>query len=468
MKAATMTRFTRRALHVLAVLSCAALGHLAVPTAHAVERVVSQTTDVAIEISKGELFKLDSPAATVFIADPDIADVQVMSATLIYVYGIRPGDTNLYAVGQNDQVIANMAIHVVPNISSLDNAIDTLLPDSTVSVTAVQDSLVITGAVNSAVEAADLGVLANQYVGANGVIMNRARVHGPNQINVRVRFVEARREDVQRLGINWESILSSEGLIFGLGSGVDWLIDQDDGTRDWVRTTEGYEIAGGYTRGSRDINVMIDAMENEGLVNILAEPNLTALSGETASFLAGGEYPVPLRSSDGDFYVEFRQFGVSLSFTATLLADNLINMRVRPEVSELSDTGAVELDGFSVPALITRRAETTVEMASGQTFAVAGLFQSRSSNSVNALPIMGDLPIIGALFRSEDYQRNETELVILITPYLVAPPVSQPYAIPGEPMATAPATGNATALVAPSLAPAAATPSSTVGGFILQ
>lgn len=466
-----MTRITRTVQRALGALVCAGLtwASLPAPTAFAVERVVSATTNVAIEISKGELYKLESPAATVFIADPDIADVQVMSATLIYIYGIRPGDTNLYAVGANDQIIANMQIHVVPNISQLDQAIDTIIPDSTVAVTAVQDSLVLTGAVNSAVEAADLSVLANEFVGESGLVINRARVHGPNQINVRVRFVEARREDVQRFGINWESVLSTGGLIFGLANGVDWLTTDDDGNRIYERSGDGYNAVGAYNRGSRDVNVMLDALENEGLVNILAEPNLTAVSGETASFLAGGEFPIPMRNSDGDFYVEFRQFGVSLSFTATLLADNLISMRVRPEVSELSDTGAVELDGFSIPALITRRAETTVEMNSGQTFAIAGLFQSRSSNSINAMPIMGDLPIIGALFRSEDYQRNETELVIMITPYLVQPPANQRIVSPGEPMASNSGTAGATAMASPVVAPGPA-PSGLVGGggFILQ
>lgn len=473
MKAATMTRFTRRALHVLAVLSCAALGHLAVPSAHAVERVVSETTDVAIEISKGELFKLDSPAATVFIADPDIADVQVMSATLIYVYGIRPGDTNLYAVGQNDQVIANMAIHVVPNISRLDDAINTILPDSTVSVTAVQDSLVITGAVNSAVEAADLNVLANEFVGTNGMIVNRARVHGPNQINLRVRFVEARREDVREFGINWESILAPEGIIFGLAAGADFVSSDDNGNRVYNVTERGtYGLLGGYSRGSRDVNILIDALESEGLVSILAEPNLTAVSGETASFLAGGEYPVPFRDEDG-VYIDYRPYGVSLAFTATLLADNRINMRVRPEVSEISNEAGVELNGFSVPSLVTRRAETTVEVTSGQTFAIAGLFQSRSSNSVNGLPIMGDLPIIGALFRSESWQRNESELVILITPYLVEPPVSQRPVTPLDPM-TGVASQGGVASAAPSLAPGSGGSGPALnglaggGGFILQ
>lgn len=466
-----MPRTSRPFLRTLAATACASLAWVALAAAPAlaVERVVSQVTSIAVEISKGELYKLDSPAATVFIADPDIADVQVMSATLIYIYGLRPGDTNLYAVGQNDQVIANMAIHVVPNITRLDEAINDLAPDSTVQVSAVQDSLVITGAVNSAVEAADLNVLASQFVGENGQVINRARVHGPNQINVRVRFIEARREDVQSFGINWESILSTEGLIFGLAAGSDFLDIDDDGSRSYNITDRGgYSALGSYVRGSRDVNLMVDAMENEGLVTILAEPNLTAVSGETASFLAGGEFPIPMRDDDGGVYITYREFGVSLNFTATLLSDNRISMRVRPEVSELSSAGALELDGFSIPSLLTRRAETTVEMTSGQTFAVAGLFHSRTGDSVNGLPIMQDLPIIGALFRSTEYQRNESELVIMITPYLVEPPVTQRVVSPAEPVPAQPGINGPTAM-----APAAGSGLAPAGlpgggGFILQ
>ncbi|MEZ5667764.1 MAG: type II and III secretion system protein family protein [Alphaproteobacteria bacterium] len=467
-----MSRISSSPLRTLCAAACAAFS-LALsfsPAARAVERVVSNTTSVAVEISKGELYKLDSPAATVFIADPNIADVQVMSATLIYIYGITPGDTNLYAVGANDQIIANMQIHVVPNITRLDQAIDQVAPDSTVQVSAVQDSLVITGAVNSAVEAADLQVLANQFVGEGGQVINRARVDGPNQVNLRVRFVEARREDIRQLGINWETLLNPRGIVFGLLNGADFISDNaQTGVRTITQTgTGGFNVLAGLNRGSQDINVLIDALDGEGLVSILAEPNLTAVSGETASFLAGGEFPIPV-SQDNDIAIEYQKFGVSLEFTATILGDNRISMRVRPEVSEISNEGGIEINGFDVPVLITRRAETTVEMGSGQTFAIAGLFQSRTSNSVNVLPIMGDLPIIGALFRSEDYQRNESELVILLTPYLVEPPVNRPLSTPIDPYAGVADMGQPMAS-GPALAPAAgpSNAGASVGGFILQ
>ena len=187
--------------------------------------------------------------------------------------------------------------------------------------------------------------------------------------------------------VNWESLLSPRGLVFGVLSGTDFITDDlTNGVREYTRPGDGrYGIIAGYNRGRRDVNVLIDALEGEGLVSILAEPNLTAVSGETASFLAGGEFPIPV-SVDNDIAIEYRPFGVSLSFTATLLADNRISMRVRPEVSELSNENGVELNGFEVPALITRRAETTVEISSGQTFAVAGLFQTRTNNAVNGLP----------------------------------------------------------------------------------
>ena len=196
-------------------------------------------------------------------------------------------------------------------------------------------------------------------------------------------------------------------------------------------------IVGGTTLGlfghilGTDLLGTIDLLQNDGFITTLAEPNLTALSGETASFLAGGEFPIPVSQSLGAVTIEYKQYGVGLAFTPIVLADGRISMRVRPEVSELSDAGSVKLNGFTVPALTTRRAETTVELGSGQSFMIAGLLQNRSSNSVQKAPFLGDLPILGMLFRSTSYQRNETELVIIVTPYLVRP-VSGQLALPTD------------------------------------
>ena len=177
----------------------------------------------------------------------------------------------------------------------------------------------------------------------------------------------------------------------------------------------------GPTIGAVAFNALFDMLEEMGLSRTLAEPNLTALSGETASFLAGGEFPIPTPGDDGATTIEFREFGVSLSFTPTIISANRINIRVRPEVSQLSQQGAVTSGGFNIPALTTRRAETRIELASGQSFVIAGLIEDRFNNTIQQMPLLGDIPILGALFRSESFQRNETELVIVVTPYIVKP-----------------------------------------------
>jgi pilus assembly protein CpaC len=180
-----------------------------------------------------------------------------------------------------------------------------------------------------------------------------------------------------------------------------------------------------------DLLGTLDLLQNDGFITTLAEPNLTALSGETASFLAGGEFPIPVSQGNNAVTIEYKQYGVGLAFTPVVLGDGRISMRVRPEVSELSDAGSVKLSGFTVPALTTRRAETTVELGSGQSFMIAGLLQNRSSNSIEKAPFLGDIPILGSLFRSTSYQRNETELVVIVTPYLVRP-VSGQLATPAD------------------------------------
>jgi pilus assembly protein CpaC len=180
-------------------------------------------------------------------------------------------------------------------------------------------------------------------------------------------------------------------------------------------------VVGGFSSGNFDVNTVIDALENEGLLTILAEPNLTTTSGETASFLAGGEFPIPVPQDNNTITIEFKKFGVGLAFTPTLLNDGRINLRVRPEVSQLSSNGEVRINGFAVPALTTRRAETTIEVGSGQSFAIAGLIQNNTTHDVRRFPGLGDVPILGALFRSDGFRRNETELVIVATPYIVKP-----------------------------------------------
>jgi pilus assembly protein CpaC len=250
---------------------------------------------------------------------------------------------------------------------------------------------------------------------------------------------------LKKIGVNLLNRDVGSSSLFGIGRGNPGTINVATGPTNPLtgvaeKTVTGVtfnNLVGGTTLGlfghifGTDLLGTLDLMQNDGFVTTLAEPTLTALSGETASFLAGGEFPIPVSQALGSVTIEYKQYGVGLAFTPIVLNDGRISMRVRPEVSELNDAGSVKLNGFVVPALTTRRAETTVELGSGQSFMLAGLLQNRNNNSIEKAPVLGDIPILGALFRSTSYQRNETELVIIVTPYLVRP-VSGQLAVPTQ------------------------------------
>jgi pilus assembly protein CpaC len=292
------------------------------------------------------------------------------------------------------------------------------LPSSRVTVTTVDGSIVVDGTVDSPVQAQELRELAGRFLGEEETLLYRVKVSAPTQVHLRVRLAEVSRDVLKEFGINWEAIFQTGDFAFGLVSGRGVT----DGLGNFLRAPEGANSAFGSFDGGDDVvNAALDALAEEGLVNVLAEPNLTALSGETASFLAGGEFPIPIDSDEDGLTIEFKEFGISLAFTPTVLSSSRISLRVRPEVSDLSDNGAITIDGLTIPALATRRAETTVELGSGQSFAIGGLLSTDIENAISKYPGIGDLPVIGALFRSTRFQSNETELVILVTPYLVRP-----------------------------------------------
>ncbi|MCH8835281.1 MAG: type II and III secretion system protein family protein [Proteobacteria bacterium] len=385
--------------------------------AGAVEFVTS-TGALQLEVNKGRLVRLDRPAGTVFIADPEIADIQVKSPSLVYLMGKKPGETTLYAVDEGENVLASVAIRVTVNLSRLRDAIRALDPRSDVNVTSIDDTLVLEGVVRSASIAEDVRRLAVRIAGDEEAVINRLGVDAPNQVNLRVRIAEVTRGVDKQLGFNWQILGTLGGLSLGLAT-----------TNPFTGAVGILNTLGNLTQGASavfdaegwDFNAVIDALEEEGLVTILAEPNLTALSGETASFLAGGEFPILVPDGNDRVTIEFKKFGVSLAFTPTIIGENRINLHVRPEVSQLSSKNSVTLNNFVVPSLIVRRAETTVELGSGQSFAIAGLLQNNVTHDIRKFPVLGDIPVLGALFRSDRFQRDESELVIIVTPYIVRP-----------------------------------------------
>ena len=402
---------------------------------------------INVAVNQGQLVRLSKPVNSVFIADPDVADVQVKSPQLVYVIGKAAGTTSLYAVSEKDEVLLNAEVRVRYDAQRVESTIRNLVPRSTVEVSAVADSLVLSGTVYSAAEGDDVRRIAARFVKDGKQLINKMQVDAPNQINLRVRVAEMNRAIVKQFGFNWQNVFNNGHFIFGLATGGApamvgaltgnqtlpnaglnlFAVPQGSTTNAFNTGASGLagstlnNLFGGVQTKSLNLSSVIDALDNHGLVTILAEPNLTALSGEPASFLAGGEFPIPVPAGQGLVGIDWKKFGVSLNFVATLATDDRINLHVMPEVSELSATGAITIDSISVPALTTRRAETTIELASGQSFAIAGLLQNNVTQNINKFPWLGDIPVLGQLFRSEAFQRNESELVIIVTPYVVHP-----------------------------------------------
>ncbi len=384
--------------------------------------IISSRNRIPIEVGKGSLIRLSEPASTVFISNSDIADVQIKSPTLIYVFGNAPGETSLYALSTDDRVLFNGIVSVQHNLSGIQNAIREMLPDSRVAVKSLEGSVILSGQVRSAAAAEDAGIMAASFVGG-GKVVNRIHILAPTQVNLRVKIAEVSRQIVKQIGFRWDVAVSTDDYLVGFVSGGSTLLRGDNA------------FLGSVTSGKLDLQTVLDALEDEGLISVLAEPNLTALSGETASFLAGGEFPIPVPQVGGTgdaITIQFKRFGVGLSFTPTILSDDQINLKVSPEVSQLSSAGSISIAGFSVPALTTRRVETTVELGSGQSFAIAGLLQNNTIRDLSKFPGLGDLPILGALFRSDRFTREETELVIIVTPYIVRPVSAPRMALPTD------------------------------------
>ncbi|HEY0133663.1 MAG TPA: type II and III secretion system protein family protein, partial [Nannocystis sp.] len=308
------------------------------------------------------------------------------------------------------------------HLSGLRRLLSEIAPDSAIEVKSVEGGIVLDGAVANPVQAQEAREAAGRFLGDKETLINRLEVGAPTQVNLRVRVVEVAREVTKLLGVNLEGLLDPGNFVFGLATGRAFTTA---GGAPFSRFADASgqsgSLLGSYSTDNLTVNGIVDALEREGLVNLLAEPNLTAISGETASFLAGGEFPVPVGRDENEISIEFKQFGVSLAFTPTVLGADRISLRVRPEVSDLADKGSIKLADLVIPALSTRRAETTVELGSGQSFAIGGLISNTTRNSVEKFPGLGDLPILGALFRSTNFRRSESELVIIVTPYLVRP-----------------------------------------------
>jgi pilus assembly protein CpaC len=398
------------------------------------------TTQVLLSIGEGQMINLPRSVASVWTSNPKVADVYVNNSRQINVFGKDAGQATVIATAADGSVVYGANVRVNQNISSINEILRQTMPESTIDVRTIGQVAVINGTVASPEDAAQAEMLVRaalnpgvdvnkQDAVLNIVPVNRLKVATPLQVTLKVRIAEINRSVLKQMGVNLLATDPTSGFKFGLAQGGGIFLPtpggDGKGAGTVIRNTIGSTLSGSGKLFGLDLISSLDIAANDGVVSMLAEPNLTALSGETASFLAGGEFPIPVSQSLGAVTIEYKQYGVGLAFTPVVLGDGRISMRVRPEVSQLSDAGSVTLNGYVVPALTTRRAETTVELGSGQSFMIAGLLQNSANNSINKAPFLGDIPVLGALFRSTKFQKQETELVVIVTPYLVRPVSTQ-------------------------------------------
>ncbi|NML06063.1 type II and III secretion system protein family protein [Sphingomonas sp. G-3-2-10] len=444
----------------LAILAAtAAIGGIVQPVAAQVAPASAST--LQLNTGRGRLVTLDTPMSDVFVANEGIADVQVRSPTQLYIFGKAPGETTVSVTNKAGRVIYSTTVRVGNNIDSIDAMLRLAMPEAEIVATPMNGLVLLTGTVASPGDAAEAERLVQAFVGDNVKIVSRLRTATPLQVMVQVRFAEVSRTFLKNVGVNLLTRDQGSGISFGVGSGTrtpgtigtpdlsnlpvldasskfgfpagtislpfdpargDFVYPGTGTTNTFTKNPATFTSLGiaGRLLGL-DVLSAIDLGERIGQVTTLATPNLTALSGETATFLAGGEIPIPISQGLGAVSVEYKQYGVSLAFTPTVMSDGRISLRVRPEVSQLSAAGAVQIGGTTIPALTTRRTETSIELGSGESMMIAGLVSNSHDNNIDKAPGLGDVPVLGALFRSNAFQRNETELVIVITPYLVKP-----------------------------------------------
>jgi len=392
-------------------------GAAAQPTITTLTDKSSFAGDFEIPVNKSQILKVDRPFKDVLVGNPKIADVLPLTNRTLYILGKELGTTSLSIYGPGKSLLAIVDLVVTHNVDGLKAKIFELFPDEKVEVRTVNDSIVLSGPVSSGTRLQSIVALAERY--APGKVTNMMSLMGSQQVMLAVRFAEVKRTAFKELGINLNVLVRSGAATFSLLSGLPVL----DALPGAGFLNGGTTLAGTANNGR--FTSFLDALEKKGVVKTLAEPNLIALSGDTASFLAGGEFPIPVaqNTSGGGstITIEFKKFGVSLAFTPTVLSGGLISLDVAPEVSAIDSAASVQINGLLIPGLTTRRAHTTIELRDGQAFAIAGLLQSEFKDNIDQLPFAGDVPILGALFRSSDYQRDETELVIIVTPYLVKP-----------------------------------------------
>ncbi len=442
-----------RALLVTLMAAALVASGTLVPMDARAERLVQvggakRTATVNVYVGKTEDVRTDTSFVDIQVGDPDVADVNPLTDRSLSILGRKSGTTRVSVYAEGKKLIGVFDVEVSYDTSVLASTLAKRFPQSGLKVTSVNGRIMLSGTSPDAPTLDKAVTIAKQF-GAD--VINSVRVLQPQQVMLEVRFIEVNRQAGRELGVQWNMFSNSGRYLANIGdrTPANQLPVTPAGTTNYHQpstTTGGPNITessatisplvaagvlsgtapfgfmlGKLLAGGVSADVLVNALEQKGMARSLAEPNLVALSGDTASFLAGGEFPVPVPGALGTVSIEYKRYGVGLAFTPTVLSDGLVNMKIEPEVSQLDTSHPVQVAGISVPPLIVRRASTTVELRDGQSFVIGGLLQSQGQTAQQQLPWLGDVPVLGALFRSASYQKNETDLAIIVTPRLVRP-----------------------------------------------
>ncbi|MDX8459933.1 type II and III secretion system protein family protein [Mesorhizobium humile] len=375
---------------------------------------VSANKNASIKVAKGKPKTIMTSAAfyQIVIGDPEIANVNPLTDKSFYVLGNNLGTTGIALFDQNKQLVGTIDIEVTLDTDQLASTIRASVPDAKIKVGSANGRVVLSGEADDAVAADKASKIASRFSG-NEEVINSVNISSSQQVQLNVRFVEINRQAGQDLGAKY-----SANFAYGIGN-RKVVLNPDGGSVTGAGTGE---IIGSLLSNGVSIDIAIKALEERGLARRLAEPNLIARSGQTASFLAGGEFPIPVSEDNGKISVTYKKYGVGLDFTPTVLKDGLVSLDIAPEVSSIDPSASIQVSsGISIPAFIVRRARTSIDLKNGQSFMIAGLLQSQNDITTSRVPGIGKLPVLGPLFSSKSYQRRETDLVIIVTPYLVKP-----------------------------------------------
>lgn len=424
----------RRLLAALGVTAALLL----VPVTALAGRGEAETGSMSIDVDEGQALYLSRPASHVFIANPDIADVQAPQQRTVLVLGKKPGRTTLIALDGKGEEITRIAITVATGLGMLRERLGRDYPGLEVTVDGTPNGILVAGHVETPEQGHGVIDLVKAYVPDSAKVVDRLHVDSQIQVQLRVHVAEMSRQVVNQFGLNWQAIIKMGSNVGGLLTGRN-AINLTSSTNSSGSSSSSTAIplggpiqtvtpntstntaVGGVTAGVATIDAVLDLLGQDGLATILAEPTLTAISGQTATFLAGGEIPVVTQSGLNGTNVTYKEYGIRLNFTPTVMSHDRISLAVRPELSQLTTVGSVTTDGITIPALSTRRVDTAVELGSGDSFVIGGLLENDRNNSNSRLPGLGDIPVLGKLFQSQSFQNNESELVVMVTPYIVQP-----------------------------------------------